>query len=162
MLFIYYYYYCSEHSASRTAVAAYTIVLHLSLSWAVIMASFIVSPSLSFIVLVSLVFCRPLDRLPNTIPVNKSFSMHLCLIMCPINWSFCCPISSTSPLYSPISSSMLSFDLFSVQLTLNNLLYAHISNERILAHSFSLPSIQMHMLLWEILVILVVLSLSFY
>ena len=89
------------------------------------MASFIVSPSLSFIVLVSLVFCRPLDRLPNTIPVNKSFSMHLCLIMCPINWSFCCSIWLTSPLYSPISSSMLSFDLFSVQLTLSNLLYAH-------------------------------------
>ena len=60
--YYYYYYYCSEHSASRTAVAAYTIVLHLSLSWAVVMASFIVSPSLSFIVLVSLVFCRPLDR----------------------------------------------------------------------------------------------------
>ena len=122
--YYYYYYYCSEHSASPTAVAAYTIVLHLSLSWVVVMASFIVSPSLSFIVLVSLVFCRPLDRLPNTIPLNKSFSMHLCLIMCPINWSFCCSIWLTSPLYSPISSSMLSFDLFSVQLTLNNLLYA--------------------------------------
>ena len=62
--YYYYYYYCSEHSASRTAVAAYTIVLHLSLSWAVVMASFIVSPSLSFIALVSLVFCRPLYRLP--------------------------------------------------------------------------------------------------
>ena len=132
----YYYYNRSEHSASRAAVAAYTIVLHVSLSWAVFMASFIVSPSLSFIVLVSLDFCRPLDRLPNTIPVNKSFSMHLCLIMCPMNWSFCCSIWLTSSLYSPISSSMLSFDLFSVRLTLNNLLYTHISNEYILALSF--------------------------
>ena len=63
----YYYYYRSEHSASRTTVAAYTIILHFSLSWAVLMASVIVSPSLSFIALVNLVFCRPLDRLPNTI-----------------------------------------------------------------------------------------------
>ena len=106
-------------------MAAYTIVLHLSLPWAVVMASFIVSPSLLFTVLVSLVFCRPLDRLPNTIPVNKSFSMHLCLIMCPMNWSFC-SIWLTSPLYSPISSSMLLFDLLSVRVTLNNLLYTHL------------------------------------
>ena len=99
------------------------------------MASFIVSPSLSFIVLVSLVFSRPLHPLPNTIPVSKSFSIQLCPIMCPMNWSFCCSIWLTSPLYSPISSSTLLLDLLSVQLTLNNLLYAHISNECILALS---------------------------
>ena len=88
----YYYFYRSEHSASRKAVAACTIVLHFSLSWAVFVASVIGSQSLSFIVLVNLVSCRPLDRFPNTIPVNKSFSMHLCLIMCRMNWRFCCSI----------------------------------------------------------------------
>ena len=56
---------------------------HFSLSWAVTMASDIVSPSFSLIVFVILVFCRPRDRLQNTTPVSKSFSVHLCLIMCP-------------------------------------------------------------------------------
>ena len=82
-----------------------------------------------------MVFCRPLDRFPNTIPAIKSFSRHLCLIMCTINCSFCCSWL-TSPLNSPIPSSTIFFYLFSVPLTLNNLLYAHISNECILAQSF--------------------------
>ena len=111
------------------------MVFNFSLSWAVAMASDIVSPSFSLIVFVILVFCRPRDRLPNTIPVSKSFSVHLCLIMCPMNGSSHCSISLTSPLVSPISSSTPLFDLFSVQLILNNLLYAHNSNDCILALS---------------------------
>ena len=107
-----------------------------SSAWAVLMASVIVSPSLSSIVLVNLVFCLPLDHLPTTISVNKSFAMHLCPIMCPMNCSFCCPIWLTSPSYYPISSSTLLLDLFSIQLTLDNLLYARISNECILTISF--------------------------
>ena len=104
------------------------------------MSSVIVSPSLSLIVLVNPVFSHPLDRSPNAIPMNQSCSVPLCLIMCPMTWSFCCSIELTSPLYSPISSSTRLFDLFSVQLTLSNLLYAHISNECILALSFFLTA----------------------
>ena len=89
-----------------------------------------------YIACVNLVFCRPLDRFQNTMSVNKSFSMHFCLIICLTNWSFCYSTWLSNLLNSPISSSSLLFYLFSVQLTLSNLLYPHISNECIPALSF--------------------------
>ena len=59
-----------------------------------------------------------------------------------------CPNWWKSPLNSPISSSTLSFDLFSDQLILNSLLYAHISTDCIPALSpFLWPNIQIHMLI---------------
>ena len=45
-------------------------------------ASVIVSPCLSFSLLVNVVFSRPADRFPNTIPVNTPFSTHLRLSLC--------------------------------------------------------------------------------
>ena len=96
------------------------------------MASVIVSPSTSFILIINLVFCHPLDC-SKYHPCQKSFSMHLCLIMYPMIQSFCCSIWLTSLLYSLISSHTRLLDLFSVQLTLSNLLYTHALNECILA-----------------------------
>ncbi len=88
----YYHYYPLEHSAFLTAVATYPMLFHLFLSSTVLIASVIVSPRFSLIAFIILVFCRPLDLIPTTIPFIKSFSMHLCLIIrkLPITLQLCC------------------------------------------------------------------------
>ena len=94
----------------------------------------------SFIFIVScissihLLLGRPLPRLPSPHASIISFSSPSARITCPKYVTFCLAalcLNVISPLKCPISSSICSFVLFSVQGTLNILLQIHISHASI-------------------------------